>query len=621
MPIQNIELAKLSTPVVPTTVPPALMTRLDRISGVRAGAIPQPILRFSDLTSGPATGLGDGLGSGVIVTLWGQGLGDTQGQVFFTDSLGVERPAAYIYYWKKADGQLPSGPANLWNSHLMYEIAFSIPAGSASGAGTIRICKSDGTTYSNTLPFTVRTGRILWISDTGNNANNGNFATPKKYINGGDSSLKDGLGNSLQAGDTVYSLGSTEIPLSDRGISDTYPQYAMFIRQPTTNVAATPVMITSYPNTRSQILGAQKGFHPYLAVNVGLSKWRIVVGHTPTSTDVITSVISNSHISTSKWGRYVGNELTDKAGMCSTGQAGSIVSGEDGAHGVRVLGNYLHDIGCDGTSHFQHTTYFSVRSYTYKTVEAWEYSFNFLSNCKAKFGFHCYDQVDGGGSSTETGNVVGTVKCNNNVFYRQKGAAISFHTSQAVYSNPIWTCDFECQNNIMIECGMGPIAEVGNGTAPYAIKLGDRWQPNSLIIENNIIYRYSDPTSRISGAVPTAMALEFRNQPTTYKINNNIIVSDGNFNVITIGANNIASPTQAAYNAFISLDPTNTKTLPAGWTNKIENTDLKFSIYQTLPDVQTTSPLKVGGVMPEPADPYDFYGRLRVGTVGPVEAI
>lgn len=621
MPIQNIELAKLSTPVVPTTVPPALMTRLDRISGVRAGDIPQPVLRFSDLISGPATGLGDGLGSGVIVTLWGQGLGDTQGQVFFTDNLGVERPAAYIYYWKKADGLLPSGPANLWDSHLMYEIAFSIPLGSASGAGTIRIRKSDGTTYSNTLPFTVRTGRILWISDSGNNANNGSFATPKKYINGGDSSLKDGLGNSLQAGDTVYSLGSTEIPLSDRGITDTYPQYAMFVRQPTTNTVDTPVMITSYPNTRSQILGAQKGFHPYLAVNVGLSKWKIVVGHTPTSTDVITSVIANSHISTCKWGRYVGNELTDKAGMCSTGQAGSIVSGEDGAHGVRVLGNYLHDIGCDGTSHFQHTTYFSIRSYTYKTVEAWEYCFNFLSNCKAKFGFHCYDQVDGGGSSTETGNVVGTVKCNNNVFYRQKGAAISFHTSQAVYSNPIWTCDFETRNNIMIECGMGPVAEVGNGTAPYAIKLGDRWQPSSLIIENNIIYRYSDLTSRIQGAVPTAMSLEFRNQPTTYKINNNIIVSDGDFDVITIGANNIASPTQAAYNAFVSLDPANTKSLPAGWTNKIQNTDLKFSIYQTLPDVQTTSPLNVGGVMPAPSDPYDFYGRTRVGTVGPVEAI
>jgi hypothetical protein len=621
MPIKDIELAKLSTPVIPTIVPPALMSRIDRISGVRAGAIPNPLLRFSDLISGPATGLGDGLGSGVIVTLWGQGLGDTQGQVFFTDSLGVERPAAYIYYWKKADGQLPSGPANLWESHLMYEIAFSIPA-SASGAGTISIRKSDGVTYSNTLPFTVRTGRILWIDPAGDNTNAGTFASPKKYINGGDNVSKNGLGNSLQAGDTVYSRGVIEKPLTEIGFpADTYPQYAMFVRTPTTSDVTTQTMLVSYPNTRSEIQGQQKGFNPYLAVGVGLSKWKISVGHTPTSTDVITSVIANSHISTCKWGRYIANELTDKAGMCSTGQAGAIVSGSDGAHGVRAYGNYLHDIGCDGTSHFQHTSYFSIRDYTQKNVAAWEFSFNYLRDCKAKFGFHCYDQADGGGSGVETGNVVGTVKCNNNVFLRQKGAAISFHTSQTSWSGALWSCDFECRNNIMIECGKGPVAEPANGTAPYAMKFGDRWQPNSFVLEHNLVYRYSDPSSRISGAVPCAATFEFRNQPATYKINNNIVVSDGNFQMIQFGAANVATPTQAAYNAAASLDPTNTYGLPSGWTNKIENVDLKFSIFNTLPDVVTSSPMNVGASLPTPSDPYDFYGRVRGVTVGPVEVI
>lgn len=622
-PIANIQLAQLSTPVVPSVVPPALQTRPDRINGTRPGAIAQPVLRFTDLISGPATGLGDGIGSGVIVTVWGQGFGDTQGQVFYTDVNGVERPAAYIYYWKKADGTLPGGPANLWKSHLMYEVAFSIPAGSAAGLGSIRIRKSDGTTYSaNTLPFTVRTGRILWIAPTGSNANAGTFASPKKYLNGGDSNAKDGLGNSLQAGDTVYSRGVIEKPLTEIGFpADTYSQYACFIRTPTVSDVSTQVMLVAYPGYLSEIQGAQKGFNPYLAVSVGLSKWRITVGHVPTSTDVITSVIPNSHISLCKWGRYVGNELTDKAGMCSTGQAGAIVSGEDGAHGTRVLGNYLHDIGCDGTSHFQHTTYFSVRSYTFKTVAAWEYCFNFLENCKAKFGFHCYDQAAGGGSSVETGNVVGTVKCNNNVFYRQKGAAISFHTSETTYSGPIWTCDFEARNNIMIECGMGPIAEPANGTAPYAVKLGDRWQPNSVIIEHNLIFKYSDPTSRVNGANPLAMSLEFRAQPSTYKVNNNIIVSDGNFDMISFGPANVATPTQAAYNASYSLDPANTKALPAGWTNKIENQDLKFSIFQTLPDVVTSSPMNIGGTLPATSDPYDFYGRPRAGTVGPVEVV
>lgn len=38
-----------------------------------------PILNFSDITSGPDTGLGDGYGSGAIVTIWGNNLGSSQG--------------------------------------------------------------------------------------------------------------------------------------------------------------------------------------------------------------------------------------------------------------------------------------------------------------------------------------------------------------------------------------------------------------------------------------------------------------------------------------------------------------------------------------------------------------
>ena len=33
------------------------------------GAVAQPFLAFSDLVSGPSTGLGDGRGSGVVVTV------------------------------------------------------------------------------------------------------------------------------------------------------------------------------------------------------------------------------------------------------------------------------------------------------------------------------------------------------------------------------------------------------------------------------------------------------------------------------------------------------------------------------------------------------------------------
>jgi hypothetical protein len=154
------------------------------------------------------------------------------------------------------------------------------------------------------------------------------------------------------------------------------------------------------------------------------------------------------------------------------------------------------------------------------------------------------------------------------------------------------------------------------------VKLGDRWQPNSVVFEHNLIYKYSDPTSRVNNAQALAISFEFRNQPTSFIVNNNVIVSDGNFSVIQFGADNIAVPTQAAYNAFYSLDPTNTATLPSGWTNKIEGQDLRMSLFKTLPDVMTTSPLNVGAALPATTDPYDFYGRLRTAkTVGAVEVV
>lgn len=178
-----------------------------------------PVLYFSDLTSGPSTGIGDGLGSGTIVTVWGVNLGTpvvTAGSpasgydVYFKDSNdGSGREAAYVYYWCNADGGTSGGgPSNLYDNpsagaggsgHKMQEIAFSIPS-SDSGAGTIYVTTPDGT--SNSLAFTVRAGNIYFtdIEDTGS-SNLGTFAepylSPSTYYNG------------AVAGDICYFMGGS----------------------------------------------------------------------------------------------------------------------------------------------------------------------------------------------------------------------------------------------------------------------------------------------------------------------------------------------------------------------------------------------------------------------------
>ena len=154
-----------------------------------------PLLNFTDLVSGPDTGLRDGLGSGVIVTVWGQNLGSAQvdSKITFTDSSGTERDMAHVYYWKNADGQLPSGPSNLFASHGMQEIAFSIPD-CAMGAGSIKITVNGQA--SNTLPFTVRSGDIFHVTSGGSDSDNGSFSAPWETT--------QEIVDSAPAGSTVY---------------------------------------------------------------------------------------------------------------------------------------------------------------------------------------------------------------------------------------------------------------------------------------------------------------------------------------------------------------------------------------------------------------------------------
>ena len=100
-----------------------------------------PLLYFSDLVNGPKSGLGDGLGDGAIVTAWGVNLGSVQNssKIYLKDSAGAIIEMAHTYYWKNADGILPGGPADLYTTHKMQEVAFSIPSAAAVGAGKIYV--------------------------------------------------------------------------------------------------------------------------------------------------------------------------------------------------------------------------------------------------------------------------------------------------------------------------------------------------------------------------------------------------------------------------------------------------------------------------------------------------
>jgi hypothetical protein len=120
-----------------------------------ATSSPPPVLFYSDLDSGPATG-GEGGTDGAFVCVYGENFGATQGASTLTLG-GVELSAYKLWsdpgapytpgYYAKACGQI---------SHL-----------SPSGPRTLQLTTANG--GSNALPFTVRPGAIYWVTTTGSN--------------------------------------------------------------------------------------------------------------------------------------------------------------------------------------------------------------------------------------------------------------------------------------------------------------------------------------------------------------------------------------------------------------------------------------------------------------------
>ncbi|WP_119394782.1 hypothetical protein [Salinibius halmophilus] len=504
----------------------------------------EPHLAFSDLISGPQTGLSDGLGEGAIITIWGNRFGDQKGDVWLIDSDGQRHDAAHIYYWRRADGELPGGPANLWRSHQIYEVAFSLPRSLPDGEAEIHLADASGTPSNNTLAFTVRLGNIYHVTDSGSPSNDGSFTAPWRYISAyrfGGGSAGNGR---VEAGDIVYSHGVREI--SEQFANADRGRAGIWVVE-VNGTADKQVAFVSYPNTQAFASGPNWGIHPYLSSGLVFSKFHVEVGHIdepPPGSPVIgvsNASNSNENIRASKNGRIIGNYLVERPGKCATGFAGAIVANGYNASGLKAFGNHIFDHGCDQTSHFQHTTYITIRTdaiddqgNTREPLDGWEFGWNFLEDNKAKFGLHFYDQWNAHFERCLNFKPGSVLSAHNNVIINQKGSAINIRaggrTIDGVHQ-PCWNVDGEIYNNLIINAGLGPVGEENNGTSPQGITAGAAINGN-FNIYNNTISRVSDPSSRsfprgggIQYNTPYAIALS-SSQGATFTVSNNLVYLD-----------------------------------------------------------------------------------------------
>lgn len=430
-----------------------------------------PIALFSDLISGPDTGLGDGLGSGVIVTVWGQSLGSAQGDstIEFCDSV-AECRAGHVYYWKNADGQLPGGPANLYESHGMQEVAFSIPD-SASGAGQILVTVDGETT---TLPFTVRPGNVYHVKSTGNDdSGNGSWNAPWATVAEADA-IAD-------AGDTLYIHNvitghamETRAIYNNKGFEATYANQFAYV---------------CYPNTRAEVYGAD-GFHVYITKGVVTSKLSVFASNCDAQGDNCFTDATTG-IQPSDFGRVIGNKITDQPNGCANSMSGAISGGIERISGAKIFGNFIHDYSCPEATKFHHTTYFTVRDVLYdeprdETVEAFELGWNYLKDNEAKNGLHTYDEDLHNASGDRCGDVIGDLRIHDNVVINQAGAGLEYKI------NCGWSNDTYIYNNIFINTGLPSDIHCASNCGPLGtpMHVGGGLLYGNIHIFNNIMHTW-----------------------------------------------------------------------------------------------------------------------------------
>jgi hypothetical protein len=265
---------------------------------------PAPLLFFSDLDSGPATG-GEGATDGAYVCAFGEGFGGTRG----SSTISIGGVAATNYpVW--------SDPGSPYKPGHYAKACAQVKAGSTSSG--IQMTTPAGT--SGTLPFTVRPGNIYFVS------------TPADLI---------AKKNAMVPGDIVYANSMT---------LTTAENFNIVLWLNSSGSAGSPNAIVAYPGATVLVDGSAIftdathtgiGIRDYRSDGAQVGYWTIAgLTFNANSTAVELGTMSGSNF------RLVGNEVRCTGAYCDApaGYGGMLII----ASNTTVLGNWLHDIGCSG---------------------------------------------------------------------------------------------------------------------------------------------------------------------------------------------------------------------------------------------------------------------------------
>jgi trimeric autotransporter adhesin len=310
-----------------------------------------PVLFFSDLISGPATGNTDtsysASGNGVYVTLYGN---------FLTNFSSVTLNGAACL-------TVVSNPTTwLWYQRMIVQLK------STCTSGNFVVTTAAGT--SNGIPFAVTgAGHIYYVSTNGNDSNAGTFASPWATL------LQ--ARNTMVAGDTTYAENGTGATVDDGS------GWATCMLITTSGSAGAYISLVVYPGATSTI-GSNANCPNAIrsgSTSSYTSYWGIH-GFTVRGTD---STFANWD---SNYWRVTG---TDQSCPDGNGAAGCLNPVE--ASYWYVYGNNIHDTGVSGASAEYHGVYIATDD------SYWDFGWNELYNVNGGRGLQTHSAPNGPGTN------------------------------------------------------------------------------------------------------------------------------------------------------------------------------------------------------------------------------
>jgi hypothetical protein len=574
-----------------------------------------PVISFTDLISGPSVGIDDGLGSGVIVTMWGFNLGSSQGDSYieYCDNSNSCLPVAHIYYWKNADGTLPGGPSNLYSSHGMQEVSFSIPV-STSGNGEIKVTTLHGAAAT---PFTVRDGSIYHVMPSGNDdTGDGSYQNPWRTIDKADSTIN--------AGSTLY--------VHDITAGDENTTTAIYNnRTEAMSTLSAQFSYVAYPNTRPEAIG-ERGFNQYsngddLTSGFVISKFSFFTAEADEDeNNQPTNIRGNVTygIMGSRDGRAVGNYLTDKhpsdvTGACPDGQQAAIVASaqsSDRVSNFKIFGNHIFDYGCEGSTKFQHTTYITVRSGDQnRQLEAPEMGWNFLQDNKTSGGLHYFDENLKG---ENCGQFITPLNIHDNVIVNQAGPALAYGSNCPVDT----TVNF--YNNVAINAGLKADFddETINGSLNNAvsISIGHVQVTSQINFDNNVFYRWNSDNQLTN--LRSCLGLSSRFSNALINWNSNICYTEQDLHFIRSNylGDALENKISGRNNLWYTTAKTPINAIPPSWDNNPFTVNPLITVTKNKISLTTESPLRD---LSESSLLRGVYGakRGKFSSIGAVESV